>query len=363
MSKRVRLSPHKTLYTLDEAAKASGYTPAELLRFGVLGTLAFCTRIPDSIAVFSVDKVFLPGGRWHKGVSLVLAIELVYCQGPLLEDRIDTLTLDKEHCREIEALGRVSAYAFGSGGRLHGDHSYSTVDPHDVLNTTENGPRRPMRRCMDDVSLPLIEPWPHSRLFVTYSREPQSSHPHSSAMGTPTNLELANETIYIEAGALARLLGEHDESGGEQRTARNLSKKLAQLNYAAELFWGETAQEQSWYPPKNKKVEAFLMEKKWPAYQAKYATSIIRPEHADVQNGPTDKRERMDPVSRELAALNDVAKEYWCDIDLDNRAEHPEDKEVAAHLKEAHGFSQVKANVGASIIRPVENKGGRRPGK
>jgi hypothetical protein len=363
MPKRARLSPHKTLYTLEEAATASGYKPAELLHFGAIGRVAFCTRVPDNVAVFTVDKVFLPGGRWHKVVDFALSIELARCQGPSREDGLSTLTLDKEHCRTIEALGRTLVYAFGSGGRIDEDYSYAAATPHDRLTSTENRPRRVMPRRLDDVSLPLIQPWPHSRLFVTYSKELQPNYPRSSSMGTPTNLELAAETIYIEAGELASLLNERVAIAGRQTVTLNISQKLVQLNRAAEFFWGNEAREQDWYPPKNQKVEAYLVEKKWPAYLAKRAASIIRPEYGGNSNGNPDTPEDVDCVSPELVALNTVAKELWCDVDLNDPDGHPEDTEVVAELTATYGFSQIKAEVGAAIIRPVENKGGRRPGK
>ena len=361
MSKRTLLSPHKALYALEDAAKTLGCTLDELLRFGATGQLQLCLLIPDTISVFAVDKAFLPGGRWHDRVGLDLAIELVLCQGPLREDRLATLTLDAQHCREVEATGKATAHAFANGGSFVEDYRYLPATPYDRLDAAENRPRRLLTRRLNEASPTLIEPWPHSRLFVTYLRDSQLDHPGSASMGTPIDVEMAFEAIYVEVGELTRFSKASVESSGRQKSPFNVSEKLTQLNRAAEEFWGHDARTKDGYPPKNTTVEAYLIKKKWAPDLAKIAAPIIRLKSTDTTNELLDKPKQTNHISSALAALNAVAKEYWCDIDLKDFANHPTNEFVGGKLKDIYGFGPMRAEAGARIIRPAGNKGGRLP--
>ena len=56
-------------------------------------------------------------------------------------------------------------------------------------------------------------------------------------------------------------------------------------------------------------------------------------------------------VSNSLAILNQAAAKFWANADKDDRSTHPKKSDVVAWLIE-HGFSQIKAESGATIIRP-----------
>ena len=56
-------------------------------------------------------------------------------------------------------------------------------------------------------------------------------------------------------------------------------------------------------------------------------------------------------VSNSLAILNQAAARFWANADKDDRSTHPKKSDVVAWLIE-HGFSQITAESGATIIRP-----------
>lgn len=56
-------------------------------------------------------------------------------------------------------------------------------------------------------------------------------------------------------------------------------------------------------------------------------------------------------VSNSLAILNQAAAKFWANADRDDRATHPKKNDVVAWLIK-HGFSQITAESGSTIIRP-----------
>lgn len=65
-------------------------------------------------------------------------------------------------------------------------------------------------------------------------------------------------------------------------------------------------------------------------------------------------------VSDNLALLNQAAQKWWGNADRDDRSTHPTKSDVVAWLME-HGFSQITAESGATIIKPEWAGIGRKP--
>lgn len=56
-------------------------------------------------------------------------------------------------------------------------------------------------------------------------------------------------------------------------------------------------------------------------------------------------------VSNSLSILNQAATKFWANADKNDRSTHPKKSDVVAWLVE-HGFSQITAESGSTIIRP-----------
>lgn len=69
---------------------------------------------------------------------------------------------------------------------------------------------------------------------------------------------------------------------------------------------------------------------------------------------------QSDYISDDLAYLKQAAFMFWARVDRGNKAEHPDNDEVARWLIEK-GYSPTTAKIAASIIRPVWAAKGRKP--
>ena len=71
------------------------------------------------------------------------------------------------------------------------------------------------------------------------------------------------------------------------------------------------------------------------------------------------KAEQQNPISKDLAKLNEASSLFWLNADPSDRDTHPTNDNVSDWLK-SQGFSEISAKQGASIIRPEWAAKGRR---
>lgn len=358
--------PYKVLYSLSESAESLKCSVADLVRAGAGGDLSLCVRVPRDISVFAVDRAFLPGGRWHGNVDVQTAVRLVWYVGPQHKETLGALILDEKQCREIEALGETNVQQFQSGWYIDTNYCCSKASPHDGLHGELNLTRQAMSRELGREILEFEPPWVHSRLFITYASGAVNKRPTASSMGLPVSIKIGPKDVVVVAEELRRFEQTRRVARIEtyQTAYHHDSQKLADLHRAAEYFWSEAARAREGYPPKNRTVTDYLLKLngEWSESLAKTAASIIRPPYAN------DPRAQLSPgtktyISDELSALDEVARQFWIGVARDDRSEHPEDKDVVDVLMREYKFSGVRAEAGAAIIRPVQNKGGRRPAK